>query len=143
MRKLCCLVLIALCSPTLAALAAGPALPVSVRTSQGIKYYNGGAGLDERSRMPQLFPLKLVFATDRGHYLSDVEVKITAAGGQEVFRVRADNGPWLVADLPPDTYTIEATQAGSIKRVTPVTLGAESRSVIMLHWKTTEVDMGL
>ena len=58
-----------------AVLAAGTELPVDIRTAQGIKYYNGGVGLDERAQMKQIFPLKVVLATDRGLYLNDAVVK--------------------------------------------------------------------
>lgn len=125
------------------ALAAGSGLPVEVREAQGVSYYNGGVGLDERGRMPQQYSLKLVFATEKGLYLNDAEVKIVNAAGDEVFRVRADNGPWLIADLPSGTYTVEATLEGRTATLRGVTVKEGSKRVATLRWRSSEIDMGI
>lgn len=124
-------------------LAAGPDLPVDVRTSQGIRYYNGGVGMDERADMPQVFPLKIVFATDRGLYLNNADVKFFDSSGKEVLAVRADNGPWLVADLPPGTYRVEATLEGHTVSARSLEVRQGGRTAAILRWKTSDVDMGL
>ncbi len=124
-------------------MAAGSDLPVEKRTAQGISYYNGGVGLDERARLPQEYTLKIVLATEEGLYLNDAEVRVIDAGGDEVFRVRADNGPWLIADLGPGTYTIEATLEGRSSTPRKVTVKAGSKTVATLRWKSSEIDMGL
>jgi hypothetical protein len=125
-----------------AALAAGSNLPVEIQTSQGIKFYNGGAGLDERSKMPQIYPLKVVLVTAGGLYLNDAEIVISATGGKEIFRARADNGPWLVADVPPGSYSLKASLEGRTSAAS-VRVSAGQKKVVVLSWKTSEVDMGL
>mgnify|MGYP003573616175 CR=1 FL=1 len=126
-----------------AALAAEPDLPVEVKTEQGIKYYNGGVGLGERAAMSQIFPLKVVLATEKGLYLNDADVKFVDSSGAEVLRVRADNGPWLVADLPAGTYTVEATLEGKTVSARGVRIKEGSRRITVLMWRTADVDMGL
>jgi hypothetical protein len=125
-----------------AALAAGGNLPVEIQTSQGIQFYNGGAGLDERSEMSQIYPLKVVLATDGGLYLNDAEIVISTTDGKEVFRAQADNGPWLVADVPPGSYSLEASLEGRTTAAS-VEVSAGQKKVVVLSWKTSEVDMGL
>ena len=143
MMKTRLLVLLAAVSlPLLPAFAAEQSLPVAVQTANGIKYYNGGVGVRERAEMPQVYPLKLVFATNRGHYLNNADVAISDAAGKEVFRALADNGPWMIIDLPPGSYAVEATLEGRAKK-TQVTVSSGSSEVSILRWKTTEVDMGL
>ena len=124
-------------------LAAGTELPVEVQTAQGIKYYNGGVGLGERAAMSQIFPLKVVLATEKGLYLNDADVKFVDSSGAEVLRVRADNGPWLVADLPAGTYTVEATLEGKTVSARGVRIKEGSRRITVLMWRTADVDMGL
>jgi hypothetical protein len=124
------------------ALAAEHSLPVPVGTAQGIKFYNGGVGIGERAIMPQLYPLKIVLATDSGLYLNDAQVTIRDKSGREVFSVRADNGPWLVADLPAGSYTVEAVLEGTSKKV-PVSVVSGQKRVAILTWAAADVDMGL
>jgi hypothetical protein len=123
--------------------ASGTDLPVDLQTAQGVQYYNGGVGSGERSQMPQIFPLKIVLATDRGLYLNDAEVRILDASGREVLRVQADNGPWLVADVPPGTYTVKATLEGHTVSTGTLRISKGTRRVAILNWRTADVDMGL
>ena len=142
MKKLIATAAAVLLFPTVV-LAAGSSLPVDVQTAQGIKYYNGGVGLEERSAMTQIFPLKVVLATEKGLYLNDADVKFVDSSGKEVLRVRADNGPWLVADLPAGTYTVEATLEGTTVSARGVRIKEGSRRITVLMWRTADVDMGL
>ena len=92
--------------------------------------------------MPQLYPLRVIFSTDKGNLLSDAEVTITAKG-TTVFRGRAQNGPWLVVDLAPGTYDIQAVQDGKAKAVKGVRVTAGKQRTVTMRWKTADVDMGL
>ena len=141
MRKLIALTSLLLALPAAAA-AAGPALPVEIQSSQGIEFYNGGVGLGERGKMPQLYPLKIVLVTDKGLYLNDAEIVITGKGGSEVLRARADNGPWFIADVPPGSYSLKASLEGQTAAAS-VRLSAGQKKVVVLSWKTSQVDMGL
>jgi hypothetical protein len=123
-------------------LAAGFDLPVPIQKYENVSYYSGGVGVEERSQLPQLYPLKVVFKTDRGHMLSDADVTMSARG-KTVFRGRADNGPWLFVDLPPGAYDIEAVLNGKTRSAKGVRLEAGKKRTVVLTWKTTEVNMGL
>ncbi len=122
-------------------LAADPELPVPIQTSQGVRYYNGGVGVDERKALPQLYPLKIVLATDKGLFLNDADV-IIRSGGKEIIRVKADRGPWIVADVAPGSYSVEATLEGRTAKAS-ISVSPGARKVAVLTWKTSEIDMGL
>ncbi|HWR98819.1 MAG TPA: hypothetical protein VN317_10400 [Candidatus Methanoperedens sp.] len=125
-----------------AAAAAGTELPVPVQQYESIRYYSGGVGSEERRDLPQLYPLKVVFRTDAGHLLCDADVTI-AAGGKTVFRGRAENGPWLVVDLPPGAYDVTAVQDGASRTAIGVRLAKGKQRTVVMTWKVSEVDMGL
>lgn len=122
--------------------AADVDLPVPIQEYNAIRYYSLGVSIEERRQLPQLYPLKLVFATDRGHMLCGADVTVSASG-KTVFRGRAENGPWLVIDLPPGVYDIEAVQNGKARSAKGVLIAAGKKRTVTLRWKTTEVEMGL
>ena len=122
--------------------AADPELPVPLQQYESVRYYSGGVGIEERRQLPQRYPLRVVFATDRGPLLCNADVTISAKG-TTVFRGRAENGPWLVVDLAPGTYDIQAVQDGKTKSAKGVIVAAGKRRTVVMKWKTSEVDMGL
>ena len=122
--------------------AADAELPVPVQKYESVRYYSAGVGIEERRQLPQLYPLRVIFATDKGNLLCDAEVTITAKG-TTVFRGRAQNGPWLVVDLAPGTYDIQAVQDGKTKVAEGVRLTAGKQLTVTMRWKTADVDMGL
>jgi len=117
-------------------------LPVPVQKYESVRYYSAGVGIDERRQLPQLYPLRVIFRTDKGNLLSDADVTITAKG-KTVFRGRAQNGPWLVVDMPPGTYDIQAVQDGSARIAKGVRVAAGKHRTVSMKWKTGDVDMGL
>jgi hypothetical protein len=128
---------VALLAPLLAALVfpafAADTLPVPIRETQGVRWYNAGVGIDEREATPQIFPLKLVFVDVSGAYIGRVSVTVSAPGREDLAIV-ADSGPWLFLDLPPGTWTVVATFEGvSTKVVVPLAPG-EMRTEI-LSWR--------
>lgn len=122
--------------------AADAELPVPIQKYESVRYYSAGVGVDERRQVPQLFPLRMVFKTDKGNLLSDADVTITAKG-TTVFRGRAQNGPWLVVDLAPGTYDIAAVQDGKVQTAKGVRVAAGKHRTVTMQWKTADVDMGL
>ena len=122
--------------------AADAEIPVPVQTYETVRYYSAGVGLDERRQVPQLYPLRVIFKTDKGNLLCDAEVTISSKG-TTVFRGRAQNGPWLLVDLPPGTYDIEAVQDGKARVAKGVRVAAGKHRTVSLSWKTADVDMGL
>ena len=140
MRRIALALAIAGSLPAMA--AADTELPVPIQNYEGIKYYSAGVGIEERKSLPQRFPLKVVFATDRRNLLCDAAVTISAKG-KTVFQSRAENGPWLIVDLPPGTYDVVAVQDGATKSAKGVKITAGKKRTIVLRWKTSEIDMGL
>lgn len=122
--------------------SADAVLPVPVQQYESVRYYSAGMGIDERRELPQLYPLRVIFRTDKGLLLCDAEVTITAKG-TTVFRGRAQNGPWLVVDLAPGTYDIKAVQEGKTQVAKGVRLTAGKRHTVSMKWKTGDIDMGL
>lgn len=117
-------------------------LPVPIQKYESVRYYSAGVGIEERRQLPQLYSLRVIFSTDKGNLLSDTAVTITAKG-KTVFSGRAQNGPWLVVDLPPGTYDIQAVQDGKARAVKGVRVAAGKHRTVSMKWKTADVDMGL
>ena len=134
-------VLAVLAAAVPAAAAAATELPVPVQQYESIRYYSAGVGIEERKELPQLYPLKVVFRTDRGHLLCDADVTITA-GGKTVFRGRAEHGPWLIVDLPPGSYDVTAVQDGASRTAQGVRLAPGKQRTVVLTWTVSDVDMG-
>lgn len=106
-----------------------------VKNYEGTPYLSGGVGEFAREALEQQaadFNLKLVFATQSGHYLADVNVLIESRDGNDVLRAVAD-GPWLYAQLPPGTYTVTAEAAGDVKSQT-VRVGGQGRRQLSFYW---------
>ena len=122
--------------------AADAELPVPIQKYESVRYYSAGVGAEERRQVPQLYPLRVIFKTDKGNLLSDADVTITAKGAT-IFRGRAQNGPWLVVDLAPGTYDIAAVQDGKTQTAKGVKLAAGKIRTVTMKWKTADVDMGL
>lgn len=84
----------------------------------GNRFVSGGVTNDElrelQSRKDE-HQLSLVTASDRGAYLAGVLVRIVDSSGNVALETEMD-GPWLLADLPPGSYTLEANFEGQQKR---------------------------
>lgn len=117
-------------------------LPVPVQTYEAVRYYSAGTGIEERQQLAQLYPLRVIFSTDKGNLLCDADVTISAKGAT-VFRGRAQNGPWLFVDLAPGIYDVQAIQDGKTRLAKGVRLTAGKHRTVTMKWKTTDVDMGL
>ena len=133
----------ALALPLLAACAVAIAQPMrgpDVRHENDISYVTGGIGERGQQRMHALgkdMSLQLVFAEARsGHYLADVDVRITDRRGREVLSVE-DADPMLFADLPPGSYRVTATYAGrSLERT--VSVPSRGHREVVFHWPAEE-----
>lgn len=60
------------------------------------------------------FGVRIEFANRDAQYLSDIDVSITNAAGESLFRVRCES-PWLLAKLPAGRYTVAGTFEGITK----------------------------
>jgi hypothetical protein len=115
---------------------------VEARKAGQVVYLNGGFGIEERSVIPGGYSLKLVFATDKGNYLSGVAVTVAGSDGGTVAEIAANDGPWLLVALKPGTYQVTGLHNGK-KRSATATVPANGNVTVLLSWKTSEVDMGL
>jgi hypothetical protein len=88
------------------------------RTAQDRRYIAGGIGLDESEQMKSMardFPLSLTVAAKSGAYLADTHIKIQEATGRVVLDTQLDS-PYLLVDLAPGKYSVEATFQGKTQR---------------------------
>ena len=82
--------------------------------TQPVPFVSGGIGEEGRQAIAEVqqdYNLKLVFTGHGGMYLSDVSVGIRDSHGQEILRTESD-GPILLANLEPGTYTVDAEAKG-------------------------------
>ena len=113
------------------------ALP-PVQKSGAVDYLSGGLGLDDSTAIKSAgthWPLSLVFsvqAAGKAEFASDVKQEIRDAKGAVVLETTA-SGPFLLAKLPPGSYSLRATLAGkSLQRKVQVKAGASAR--VELVW---------
>ena len=97
------------------------------KTAQGESYITGGIGLGERDALAKRradFSLWIATAVKKaGSYLSDVRIKISDAAGKSVLDTRLD-GPWLLVDLKPGSYTVEASyREQTLRKTTNISKG--------------------
>jgi hypothetical protein len=98
----------------------------------GVPFTSGGVGLEARQQMlakASQYTLHLEFAeaTD-GEFVSGVEVTIASARGN-LLSTRTD-GPWLLAQLPPGSYTVTARYGGNVRQQ-QVSVGQGRRHLVM------------
>jgi hypothetical protein len=75
---------------------------------------SGGVSLNARDNLrtqERDANAKFVFALNTGNYVADVHVKVVDSKGKVVID-DVSNGPWLLAKLPPGSYTATATYNG-------------------------------
>ena len=113
------------------------ALP-PVQKSGAVEYLSGGIGLDESTAIKSAsrhWPLSLVFsvqAPGKAEFASDVKLEIRDAKGAQVLATTA-SGPFLLAKLPPGSYSLRATLAGkTLERKVQVKAGSSAR--VELVW---------
>jgi hypothetical protein len=86
----------------------------AAKANANVPTVSGGVSLNARDNLRAQAPdynIKMVFSLNTGNYVSDVQVKVTDASGRTVID-DTSNGPWLMAKLPPGSYTAIATYNG-------------------------------
>ncbi len=86
----------------------GDALPIATESGP-VSVISGGVDLDEADRMKRAsgrYPLRVVFSVPGGSYAVPDEFKLMRDGSEMVSIPAA--GPWLLIDLPPGKYTLQA-----------------------------------
>lgn len=128
---------------TLAALALSStlfALPVQASTGDlppaqrfgAVTVLNGGVDLDEAERLKQMapqYPLRVVFSVRDGNY-AVADAFTILRDGQPVAEVPSA-GPWLLIDLPPGRYRLQADFEG---QVTERALDVRAGTSRTMHW---------
>ena len=113
------------------------ALP-PVQKSGAVEYLSGGIGLEESTAIKgasRHWPLSLVFsvqAAGKAEFASDVKLEIHDAKGAPVLETTA-SGPFLLAKLPPGSYSLRATLVGkTLERKVQIKAGSSAR--VELVW---------
>jgi hypothetical protein len=117
---------------------AGAALPMATE-SGAVTVVSGGVDLDEAERMKQAagqYPLRVVFSVPGGNYA--VPQEFTLMQGQQTMVKIASAGPWLLIDLPPGAYTMQARVEGRVFERT-VTVNRRGNTV---HWVVPDGNNG-
>ena len=99
-----------------------PALPLSVIEAGGVKYITGGVGYEEETQLKSLardFNTQIMLTGAQGEYLSGAMVRVLDDKGAEIISAD-DAGPYFYAQLPPGSYTIEATARQGGIRTLPI-----------------------
>ena len=128
--------------PTLALITALAALPAAAmtdgRTAQDRPFMSGGVSQDEladlRSQQPFFSLSVLTAARGSGAHLAGVHVRIVDGSGNQVLDTEMD-GPYLLVDLLPGKYQLEAVNEGETqKRALTVRQGSAQR--VVLYFKS-------
>ncbi|WP_144630080.1 carboxypeptidase regulatory-like domain-containing protein [Bordetella genomosp. 13] len=102
-----------------------------------ISYVSGGVGQEESTWFKSVsgdYNLRLQFAlSDGGAYVSDVEVRVKGASGQEVLSAKSD-GPIFYAKLPEGSYDVTVTYGGK-PQSRKMDVGAKGGAAQGFYWK--------
>ena len=86
----------------------------AAKSPTSVPVVSGGVSVNARDNLrtqPPEHNVKMVFSLNTGNYVSDVHVKVTDASGRALID-DVSNGPWLMAKLPPGSYTATASYNG-------------------------------
>jgi hypothetical protein len=109
----------------------GDALLPMATEAGPVTVISGGVDLDEAARMKQAagrYPLRIVFSVPGGNYA--VPEEFTLMQGSQAMVKIPSAGPWLLIDLPPGAYTMQARVEGRVFD-RPVTVSRRGSTV---HW---------
>lgn len=113
------------------------------RTTQNEPFVTGEIAAGEREaleRHTQEFNLRIVTAARRsGAYLADAQVKVLGKSGEILLDTRLD-GPWLLVELNPGDYTVDATLAGQTVRKSTTIRAGEQREMDFYFDLPTELE---
>jgi hypothetical protein len=127
-------ILTAACAAQVA--ARDPAQAPTVQTEQGVRFLNGGIGIDERAALGPMtggMNLQLVFADAKsGALFADVDVRIADSSGREVLRVDGAD-PLLYAQLEAGDYEVQATREDSTL-LRKVKVQPDGMHQELMHW---------
>ena len=114
-------------------------LPIATEAGP-VTVISGGVDLDEAERMKQAanrYPLRVVFSVPGGNYA--VPQEFTLMQGTQVMVKIPAAGPWLLIDLPPGAYTLQARVDDRVF-VRPVTVSSGRGNTV--HWVVPDASSG-
>ncbi|QWE08286.1 carboxypeptidase-like regulatory domain-containing protein [Polynucleobacter ibericus] len=107
--------------------------------SQGVSYITGGIGesetvaiLAEAKQWPLLLEMSQI-ENGRGIWISGASIKVTNAKKEVIFEALAD-GPYMLINLVPGDYVIDATYQG-VTQKKALSIKADAPQKISLFWK--------
>ena len=103
---------------------------------QGIQYFSGGLGKEERSVTYPPFPLKLIFVQGERAFLAGISVHIAKEDGTQLISIpgKEVEGPWLFINLPTGTYVISGTRSQGLTIKKTITLQPKKSTTVHLRW---------
>jgi len=104
-------------------------------TAQDRPYTAGGIGLGESEQMKSMagkMPLSITVTAKSGAYLADSHITIQDARGKVVLDTQPD-APYLLVDLTPGKYNVEATLHGK-KQQRSVNIAADTHARIVFSF---------
>lgn len=111
-----------------------PTAPPEVHQVGQVSVLNGGVGEEEvrwfKSQSSQ-YPLQLVISGRGGEY--GVADSLTVRRGDDELVTVSNAGPWVMLDVPPGRYTVEASFDGQTERRVVQVSG---KGVQRVHWNT-------
>lgn len=127
-------------------LAAAPAIAlVEGRTAQDRPFVSGGVDAGEladlRTKQP-FFSVSVLTAARSGAYLAGVQVRIFDGAGKLVLDTEMD-GPYLLVDLAPGRYRLEATNEGETQKRTLTVQAGRSQRLVLYFKSDAEVSRDL
>jgi hypothetical protein len=115
-----------------------PMLPMATESGP-VTVISGGVDLDEAERMKQAagrYPLRVVFSVPGGNYAVPQEFTLMQ-GTQTMLKIQSA-GPWLLIDLPPGAYTMQARVEDRVLD-RAVTVNRRGNTV---HWVVPDANSG-
>lgn len=113
-----------------------PTAPPEVQQHGEVSVLNGGVGEEEvnwfKSQAAQ-YPLQFVISGRGGEY--GVADTLTVKRGEDEVVSVPEAGPWVLMDVPPGRYTVEATFDGRTERRV---VQVADKGVKRIHWNTTK-----
>jgi hypothetical protein len=100
-----------------------------------VTYITGGIGDEERNALQAVknhYNLSVMSAGASGAFAGDTHIVIRDRAGNEL--VDTDAGPLFYANLPPGSYTVEATSEGQVRN-NKVTIGSGKPAHLHLTWR--------
>jgi len=103
---------------------------------QGIQYFSGGLGKEERSVSYPPFPLKLIFVQGERAFLAGITVHIAKEDGTPLLSIpgKEVEGPWLFINLPTGTYVISGTRSQGLTIKKTTTLQPGKSTTVHFRW---------